>query len=135
MKNADIPAQNTLPAITWLSLFSTTGTLLCCALPIIFVSLGLGTTVAAVTSSLPFLVTLSQYKLWVFTFSGMMLLISAWLIFRPGHSCPVDSETGQLCSSLQQWHKRIFWSSVLLWSTGYFAAFLSLPVMIWMETL
>ena len=40
-------------SITVFTLFTTTGTLLCCALPIIFVTLGMGATVVAMTSAFP----------------------------------------------------------------------------------
>lgn len=63
-------------SITWLTLFASAGTLVCCALPIILVTLGLGATVAALTSSFPILIKLSQHKEWVFAFSGAMLMLS-----------------------------------------------------------
>ena len=42
-------------SLAWLALFASTGTLICCALPIVFVMLGLGATVAAISLSVPFL--------------------------------------------------------------------------------
>ncbi len=62
--------------LSWLTLFASGGTLICCALPIILVTLGLGATVAAFTSSFPLLVTIAQHKAWVFTGSGALLLLS-----------------------------------------------------------
>ncbi|WP_198262927.1 hypothetical protein [sulfur-oxidizing endosymbiont of Gigantopelta aegis] len=118
--------------ITWLTLFTTTGTLVCCALPIIFVTLGLGATVAAMTSAFPILVTMSKYKIWVFAFSGFMLLLSGWSMYRPGRQCPTDKALGQACSRAYLWNKRIYWSSVFIWSIGAFAAFLALPLRIWL---
>ena len=118
--------------LTWLTLFASTGTLICCALPIIFVTLGLGATVAALTSSFPFLITLSLYKGWVFAGSGAMLLLSGWLMYRPGRACPVDPELGELCNTTQIWNRRIYWSSVTIWGIGFFAAFLALPLQIWL---
>jgi hypothetical protein len=47
---------------SWLLLFTTSGTLLCCALPITLVTLGLGASVATMASAAPWLITLSQYK-------------------------------------------------------------------------
>lgn len=44
------------------TLFLSTGTLLCCALPILLVSLSLGAAVAATIDTAPWLVTLSQHK-------------------------------------------------------------------------
>lgn len=120
-------------SVTFFTLFTTTGTLVCCALPIIFVTLGLGATVAAMTSTFPFLITLSQHKIWVFAFSGIMLAISGWLMFRPGRTCPADKELGRACSTAHKWNKRIYWSSVVIWSIGFTAAYLLLPIRIWLE--
>jgi len=118
---------------TWITLFASSGTLICCALPIILVTLGMGATVAALTSTFPFLITLSQHKVWVFAGSAVMLVLSAWIMYRPGHSCPVDPELGRLCDKTQVWNRRIYWTSVILWVVGFFAAFLALPLRIWLD--
>lgn len=120
-------------SVTIFTLFSTTGTLVCCALPIIFVTLGLGTTVVAMTSTFPFLIVLSQHKLWVFAFSGLMLLVSGWLMFRPARACPVDAELARACNSAHKWNKRIYWSSVAIWTIGFIAAYVLLPIRIWLD--
>lgn len=117
---------------TWVTLFASIGTLVCCALPIILVTFGMGATVAALTGSLPFLITLSQHKVWVFAGSAVMLALSAWMMYRPGHSCPVDPELGALCDRTQLWNHRIYWASIILWGVGFFAAFLALPLRIWL---
>lgn len=116
----------------WLTLFASTGTLVCCALPIILVTLGMGATVAALTSSMPFLITLSEYKIWVFTASAAMLVLSGWMMYRPGRACPVDPELGVLCDRTQLWNRRIYWISVILWGLGFFAAFVVLPLSVWL---
>lgn len=132
--NNTLKQQHKEQGITWFTLFTTTGTLVCCALPIIFVTLGLGATVAAMTSTFPFLMALSQHKIWVFAFSGFMLAISGWLMFRPGRACPTDIELARVCSTAHKWNKRIYWSSVVIWSIGFTAAYLLLPIRIWLET-
>jgi len=118
--------------VTWLALFASTGTLICCALPIILVTLGLGATVAALTSAFPFLITLSQHKIWVFAFSGVLLGIAGWLLYRPGRACPSDPELGELCNKTQLWNQRIYWASVIIWGIGFFAAYIALPLRIWL---
>jgi len=120
-------------SVTLFTLFSTTGTLVCCAIPIIFVTLGMGSTVVAMTSSFPLLVTLSKYKIWIFLFSGVMLAISAWLMFRPGRYCPTDERLYAACKKAHKWNKRIYWSSFIIWSIGFFAAYLLLPLRIALE--
>ena len=119
--------------LSWLTLFASGGTLICCALPIILVTLGLGATVAAFTSSFPLLVTIAQHKAWVFAGSGALLLVSGWLMYRAGRACPADPELGRLCDQTQVWNRRIYWSSVTLWGIGFFAAYLALPLRILLD--
>lgn len=113
---------------SWLTLFASSGTLICCALPIILVSLGMGATVAALTSNLPFLIVLSQHKIWVFIFSGLLLLVSGWFMYRPNQHCPIDPQQAAICAASKKWNKRIYWFSVIIWSIGFFAAFIALPL-------
>ncbi|GMR18218.1 MAG: hypothetical protein BMS9Abin33_0624 [Gammaproteobacteria bacterium] len=120
-------------SVTIFTLFTTTGTLICCALPIIFVTLGLGATVVAMTSTFPFLITLTHYKIWVFAFSGLMLAISGWLMFRSARSCPADQALAEACETAHKWNKRIYWSSVVIWGVGFTAAYLLLPIRIWLD--
>ena len=119
-------------AVSWLTLFTATGTLVCCALPILFVTLGLGAAVAAVTSAVPFLVALALHKAWVFAGSGLMLLVSGWLLYRPGRTCPSDPELARLCERAQRWNRRIHGFSGAIWGIGFFAAYLALPIRIWL---
>ncbi|MCZ6657668.1 MAG: hypothetical protein O7C67_10255 [Gammaproteobacteria bacterium] len=119
--------------MTWLALFTTMGTLVCCALPITLVALGMGATMASLASNVPFLVTLSQHKILVFAISGGLLALSGWLLYRAGRACPTDPELAALCNKTQKWNRRIYGSSVGLWGIGFFAAFLALPLQIWFE--
>jgi len=119
--------------LTWLTLFTSTGTLLCCALPITLVTLGMGATVAALTSSFPFLITLSQHKTWIFIVSGVLLAVSGWLLYRPGRACPIDPQLGQLCNRTQVWNRRVYWTSLVIWGIGFFAAYLALPLRRWLD--
>jgi mercuric ion transport protein len=59
--------------LQYLSLFSSLGTLVCCALPSLLVLFGLGATVASVLSAAPWLVKLSQHKRWVFSIAGTLI--------------------------------------------------------------
>ncbi len=113
---------------SWIVLFTTTGTLVCCALPIALVTLGMGAAVASLTNSFPILITLSQHKTWVFGFSGLMLAASGWLVYRPDRTCPSEPELAAACNRVHIWNVRLFWGSVAVWSVGFFAAFLLLPL-------
>jgi len=127
MDNSQIKADRKL---TWLTLFTSTGALICCALPIVLVTLGFGASVAALTNVFPLLIFLSIQKIWVFSLSGVMLVLAGWLIYRPDRACPTDPELSALCDQTQSWNLRIFWVSTGIWGVGFFAAFLALPLRI-----
>ena len=72
MRTAEAPARRSF-WLQYLSLFTSAGTLLCCALPSLLVLFGLGATVASVLSAAPWLVTLSRHKGWTFAVAGAMI--------------------------------------------------------------
>jgi mercuric ion transport protein len=121
-------------SVSWLALFASTGTLVCCALPILLVSLGMGATMAALTSNFPFLVTLSEHKLWVFSISGSLLAFGAWSLWRPGRACPIEPSLAAKCEQATRWNRRILVGSAVVWAVGFFAAYLSLPIYIWVNS-
>jgi len=112
----------------WLVLFTSSSTLICCALPIILVTLGLGAVSATLFETLPFLVTLTRYKSWMFLGSAGMLAIGGWALYRPGRYCPTDPVLAAKCNAAHRWNKRIWWASVVILGIGFFAAYLSLPL-------
>ena len=110
-----------------LILFTSISTLICCALPILLVSLGMGAVVASLASNVPFLITLSQYKAWTFSITALILTIAGWALYRPGRVCPVDPEYAKLCNAAHKWNIRFFWGAVVIWCIGGFSAFI-LPI-------
>src|SRR5215813_15391179 len=65
--------RRTSGALSYLSLFTSLGTLLCCALPSLLVLFGLGATVASVLSEAPWLIAMSHHKNWVFLVAGVLI--------------------------------------------------------------
>lgn len=117
----------------WLGLFTSLGTLLCCALPILLVTMGFGAVVATVTSQSPWLVTLVEQKLWMFSISGGLLALSAWVIWAQRKTCPADPDLALYCQQAKRWNLRLFWVALTIWTVGFFAAYLALPLRIWIE--
>ncbi|MEL7130706.1 MAG: hypothetical protein AAGK23_14280 [Pseudomonadota bacterium] len=117
----------------WLILFSSTSTLICCALPILLVTFGLGAVSATLFDTLPFLVTLARHKLWMFLVSAVLLMVGGWALYRPGRYCPTDPELAALCASAHRWNRRVWWASIFIWAIGFFAAYLSLPLYEWLS--
>ena len=114
---------------SWLLLFTTTGTLLCCAIPIVLVTLGLGASVATLASAAPWLITLSQYKGWMFLTSAILIGLSFWAIHRPGRICPTDPVLGAACNRADIWNRRFILLSGGMWLIGFIAAF-GLPLLL-----
>lgn len=116
-----------------LALLASFGTLLCCALPIVLVMLGLGSTVAAITFKLPFLVVLSGYHNWMFSISALLLGGAVWFVWSR-NECPADPELAAACERANKWSKRILLLAVAIWVTGAFSAYLMLPLRQWLST-
>lgn len=114
--------------LRWLTLFISSGTLLCCALPILLVSMGLGAVVASLNYNIPGLMFLAEHKLWTLSLSALLLLFLAWVIWRPNQSCPADPELATHCQTAKLWNKRIFLLSVAIWGVGLFFSVLLLPL-------
>lgn len=108
-----------------LVLFLTVPTLLCCALPILLVSLGMGAVVAALYGEhLPFLQWFGHHELLTFGLTAALLLAAAWALYRPGRSCPADPVLADACRKADRWNRRFYWGAVVLWCVGFTAAFI-----------
>ena len=114
--------------LRWLTLFITSSTLLCCALPVLLVSLGFGAVVASLNYNIPGLFFLAEHKLWTLTLSAILLVFLAWIIWRPNQACPTEPALAAHCQSAKKWNKRIFWLSVTIWCIGFFFSVLLLPL-------
>lgn len=112
----------------WLILFTSSATLICCALPIVLVTLGLGAVSASLFDSLPFLTQLALNKFWMFLGSGFLLLLGGYALYRPGRACPADPELARQCARADQWNRRLWKFSIAIWAIGFAAAYLSLPL-------
>ncbi len=121
-------------ALSYLSLFTSVGTLLCCALPSLFVLFGLGATVASVLSEAPWLVALSHHKNWVFLVAGVLIFGSFGYLYalaprlqaQRGACDPND--TGA-CRTASRFSRIVLWCSAVLYLIGCFSAYLLGPIL------
>ena len=110
-----------LEALTVLSSFST---LLCCALPALLVSIGAGAALASVITVVPQLVWLSEHKVPLFAFAGLMLAMSGISAYRNRHApCPADPIQARSCIRLRRWSALLFYLSAGIYAIGFFFAF------------
>jgi hypothetical protein len=118
----------------YMSLFTSLGTLLCCALPSLLVLVGLGATVASVVSAAPWLISLSRHKNWTFAVAGLLIAANFLYVFRispklqtAGQSCPVDQPNA--CGSASRISRAILWISAGIYLVGFFSAYLLGPIL------
>lgn len=122
------PKLRETKVVSYLSLFSSFGTLLCCALPSTLVILGFGATVASFVSEFPQLIWLSDHKAWVFGFSFFMLTLSyIGQRYSQDMSCPVDKKDD--CQKTKGWARPLFFLTLGVNLVGFIYAFV-LPVLL-----
>ncbi|MBL7664271.1 MAG: hypothetical protein JNM93_04005 [Bacteriovoracaceae bacterium] len=109
--------------ISWFSLFSSFGTILCCALPSAFVLLGLGSTLASFLGTFPQLIWLSENKGLVFGLSFFFLGLSFFAQrYAAKMTCPIDKK--EACTETKNWSKPLLWISLAINSIGVLYAYI-----------
>jgi uncharacterized membrane protein (UPF0136 family) len=109
-----------------LALFTSVGTLVCCALPALLVTLGMGAALAGLVGVAPQLVWLSEHKGLVFGASGALILVSAALQVRAARlPCPADKAQAAACARLRRFSAIATGLAAAVWAIGFFFAFLA----------
>jgi hypothetical protein len=134
MTNISARRSRTSGVLSYLSLFTSFGTLLCCALPSLLVLLGLGATVASFLSAAPWLVTLSRHKNWVFAISGVLIAGNMLYVYllaprlqNAGAACSPDSPVA--CTVASRFSRIVLWVSAAIYAVGVFSAFVLGPLL------
>lgn len=111
-------------AAPMLALVGSTATLICCALPALFVALGMGAVIAGLVSAVPQITWLSEHKPLVFGGSGILIAIAAWLQWRARNApCPSDPAAARACQRLRTASVVILTIAAAAWCVGAFFAF------------
>lgn len=115
--------------IDFLTLFSSASTLVCCALPALLVSLGLGATLAGILTYVPQLIWLSNHKGIIFGL-GAVLLLGGGILQKINQNapCPIDPKLRKSCLSTRKNSLMIYLGSVGIYLVGAFFAFIA-PLM------
>lgn len=110
--------------ISFLSLFSSASTLVCCAIPALLVALGMGAALVGVIGTFPQLIWLSENKPFVFGVGAFILAMGGFLQWRSrNESCPIDPILGEACKSTRDWSKVFYIISLVTYIVGAFFAF------------
>jgi hypothetical protein len=116
------PKSNLLTSVA--TLFASSSTLICCAIPALLVALGAGATLSTFISIFPKIVWISEHKVEVFIFAGVMLSISGYMQWRGRFApCPTDPTLRDACMRTRKASLIVYSLSLLLYLTGGWFAF------------
>ena len=106
------------------SLFASSSTLVCCAIPALLVALGAGAALSSLVSIFPQVIFLSEHKAELFGFAGLMMIGSGALQWRNRSApCPVDPALRDACLTTRKIAGNLYASSVVLYLIGGWFAF------------
>ena len=107
-----------------ISLFASSSTLVCCAIPAVLVGLGAGAALSSLVSLVPQLVLLSEHKEELFIAAGFMLAASGVIQWRNRNApCPSDPAHRNACLRTRRMSARLYTFSVLVYLVGAVFAF------------
>jgi len=90
----------------------------------VFVSLGLGSVVAASIEAAPWLIPIGRHKTFIFVAVGVLLAVNYWLaIVRPRR---IECAPGEIChidSPAMRINRIVFWTSVVIWGGAVAVAY------------
>lgn len=99
--------------VATLTLVASSGTLICCVLPAVMVTLGAGAALAGLVTAVPQLIWLSEHKAAVFGFSFAMLTLSGVLLWRARSlPCPPDPALAVACARTRRLSAVLWWFAV-----------------------
>jgi hypothetical protein len=125
MTDADLTAPMRQSAWSaWAALATASGTLVCCALPALLVTLGAGAALAGLVSVFPQIVWLSEHKAWVFGIAAVAMAVGGALQWRNRNApCPTDPTLRDACLRTRRWSARVYGVSLLFLALGAWFAF------------
>jgi hypothetical protein len=126
LQNTGQPTSRFQKVFHFLTLFASSSTLICCALPALLVALGAGSVMASLVSHVPGFIWLSTHKLYVFLFATVMLALSGYGQWHSRKTaCPIDPNQRDACQSGKKWSLYIYFFSLACYLVGGFFAFIA----------
>ena len=108
-----------------LTLFASSSTLICCAIPALLVSLGAGAALASLVAVFPQIVWVSENKEAIFFISTVLMMIGGIVQWRNRYApCPIDPKLAQACLKTRKVSLAIYLISLLLLIIGAWFAFI-----------
>ncbi len=121
-----VDARENAKWTSWFSIFTSLGTLVCCALPAALVAIGAGAALASLVGTVPQLVWLSEHKVGLFSVAGAMLAIAGIFQWRARFApCPADPALAAACTRQRKVSAWVYGVSVAIFAVGFFFAFVA----------
>lgn len=112
--------------VSYIGLFTSMSTLLCCALPALLVSLGMGASMITLTNAIPQITWVGEHKVYVFSFAFVMLTISSIFTYKNRNApCPIDPKLRDACLRGRKYSKIVLILGWISLSVGFFFAFIA----------
>lgn len=112
-------------AVSCATLLMSLSTLVCCALPALFVALGAGATFVSLLGIFPQLVWFSEHKGLVFVGAGVLLVANVLMRIYVPQSCPADPALAAECQRAQRFSAALLKVSIGMYLIGAFFAFVA----------
>jgi len=110
--------------LTFAALLASSGTLICCVLPAVMVTLGAGATLAGLIGAFPQLVWLSEHKPLLFGSAALLLVASGAALWRARSlPCPAEPRMAAACRRLRKISGVVYALALLAFATGTAFAF------------
>jgi len=113
--------------ISIFALFGSTGTFLCCVLPAVVATIAGGAAVGSMLTLFPWLIPLSQYKIWIFVVAGLLIVVNGILVLRPQGKLACSITGGKGCEITGRFSRIAFWTAVVIYSIGFVFSYLLVP--------
>jgi hypothetical protein len=121
-----VDARGTSGWFSWVSIFTSAGTLVCCALPAALVAAGAGASLASLVGVFPQIVWLSEHKVALFAAASVMLVAAGVMQYRARFApCPADPRLAAECERARRVSLRVYAASVAIFAVGFFFAFIA----------
>ena len=115
--------------VSFFALFTSPGTLFCCALPAAIAAVAGGAAVSAFVSTFPWLIPLSQHKDWLFLGAGILIVINGVFTLHPQGALACAVTGGKGCEVSGTFQKAMFWFSASLVVVGVLFSYALAPLL------
>ena len=107
------------------ALLTSSSTLICCALPSLFVAIGAGATLASVVNFFPQLIIISKYKIYISVFTLIILTIAGWIIYKARYiPCPIDKDLRNACLKTRKQSRVLYLFSLIIFISASFFTYI-----------